>query len=350
MKSLKIFQRIALFCLVHCISFLFTTNNGTQINNLQKHQDKAFVQDYSIKYYAGPEKVKLLKVVSDRNGYIQILSSKGLLRPRDGQFLFPGTLVTDVQDKQTSDKKIAGIGTYKDQFIYIDDKALLSNAWAAKLLYRHKLPGAKLFEGGKDFAFLISDGSKLILMKDSTKLWEGSAGNEAVKDIKFDETNNQFWILGNESVWIFNPEKNTVEKTISDKKISCIGLFNGKMIAGTPEGYLSFELITKKQIGELQNKMPWTELTTVSNIDGNLWLGSTWGAMMLRNDGKYNYYASERWIPSDTIVNIAKGPENSVLILTSKGLARICFKDITLHDKAMYFETQVRERHIRTRV
>lgn len=347
MKSLNIFQKIALFsfaiALVSC-----SANTGTQQSNLQKHQDKAFVQDYSIKYYSGPEKAKLLKVVSDRNGYIQILSSKGLLRPRDGQFLFPGTLVADMQDKQTSDKKIAGIGTYRDQLIYIDDKALLSNAWAGKILYRHKLPTANLFAGGKDFSFLLSDGSKLILMKDSAKLWEGSIEKETVKDIKFDSANNLFWLLGNNSVWIFNPEKNTVERVISDKKMTCIELLNDKLVAGTHEGYLTYDLKTKKQVGELINKMPWTDLTTASNIDGNLWLGSTWGAMMLRSDGKFNYYASERWIPSDTIVDIAKGPAHSVLILTSKGLAKICFRDMTLYDKAMFFEKQVRERHIRT--
>ena len=69
---------------------------------------------------------------------------------------------------------------------------------------------------------------------------------------------------------------------------------------------------------------------------------------MLREDGKFNYYASERWIPSDTVVNIAKGPDNSVLVLTNKGLGKICFKEMTLYDKAMFFEKQVRERHIRT--
>ena len=80
-------------------------------------QDKPFVQDYSIKYNNESKDVNLLKVVSDRNGYVQILSDKGLLRLRAGQFLFPGTIVKDVQDLPTSDKKIAGIGTYQNQLV-----------------------------------------------------------------------------------------------------------------------------------------------------------------------------------------------------------------------------------------
>ncbi|HZK94076.1 MAG TPA: hypothetical protein VFC67_07705, partial [Prolixibacteraceae bacterium] len=77
-----------------------------------QYQDKPFIQNYSIKYNTAGGNIKFGKVVSDRNGYIQIFSSNGLLRPRGGQFLFPGILVKDVQDRETSDKKIAGIGTY----------------------------------------------------------------------------------------------------------------------------------------------------------------------------------------------------------------------------------------------
>ena len=79
-------------------------------SQIPQHADNAFSQDYSIKFLNADNDAQLLKVVSDRNGYIQVLSSKGLLRTRAGELLFPGTLVTDEQDKQTSDKKIAGIG------------------------------------------------------------------------------------------------------------------------------------------------------------------------------------------------------------------------------------------------
>ncbi len=324
---------------------LSATNSVAQIAN--KHLDKPFTQDYSIKYNLADKSIKLSKVVSDRNGYIQILSSKGLLRPRDGQFLFPGTLVTDRQDRPTSDKKIAGIGTYENQLVYIDDKAILSNAWAGKLFSRHTMPGASMLAGGKDFTFLISDGKTLHLLKDSQKLWEGNLAGDEVKDIKFDAVNNFFWILGSASISVFYPNKNEILKVINGNNLTCIAPANGKLIVGTSDGYFEVDSKTMKQSGEVRKKMPWTEITTVSEIDGKIWFGSTWGAMMLRPDGKFNYYASKRWIPSDTIVNIAKGPDNSVLILTSRGMGKIVFNDMTLYEKAMFFEKQVRDRHIR---
>lgn len=320
----------------------------TEKKLIQAHQDKAFTQDYSIKFKLEPRDAELKKVVADRNGYVQVHSSKGLLRPRAGQFLFSGTLVKDVQDRSTSDKKISGIGTYQNQLVYIDNKAVLSNAWAGKLYSRHTLPEARIFAGGKDFSFLISDGKALHLLKDSKNLWEGSLSGEEIRDIKFDEANNLFWVLGKSSIRTFAPDKNELSEVISAANATCIGLASGKLIVGTTDGYFEIDTKTQKQTGDIQRKMPWTDLTTISNIDGKIWFGSTWGAMKLRDDGKFDYYASERWIPSDTVVNIAKGPENSVLILTSNGLGKICFEEMTLHEKAMFFEKQVRDRHIRT--
>ncbi|MFH0867267.1 MAG: hypothetical protein V1904_13815, partial [Bacteroidota bacterium] len=338
-------QQIAILFLAFTVASC-AAKNDKQV--MQQHQDKSFIQDYSIKYKVADEDVKLLKVVSDRNGYIQVFSTKGLLRPRDGQFLFPGTLVTDIQDRQTSDKKIAGIGTYQNQLVYIDDKAVLSNAWAGKLYSRHTMPGAKIFAGGRDFVFLISDGMKLNLLKNSEILWEGAGPGDEIKEIRFDTSNNVFWILGKETITVFSPGKKELEKIVYNQTLTCMGITSDKLIVGTSDGYFEIDLKTKKQIGNIHRKMPWTELTAISEIDGNIWFGSTWGAMMLRKDGKFNYYASQRWIPSDTVVHISKGPENSVIILTNKGLGKICFKEMTLLEKAMFFEKQVRDRHIRT--
>ncbi len=311
-------------------------------------QDKPFIQDYSIKFINENKDVTLQKVVSDRNGYIQILSDKGLLRLRGGQFLFPGTIVKDVQDLPTSDKKIAGIGTYQNQLVYVDDKAVLSNAWAGKLFSRHEMPAARILAGGNDFAFLVSDGKNLVLLKDSQKLWEGSLAGKSITDIKFDTKNNLFRILTPESINSLNPENNELKEEFTGSNLTCFEINDGKIIVGTTDGYFEIDAKTGKQTGEIQRKMPWTELTSVAAIDGKIWFGSTWGAMRLNDDGKFSYYAGKRWIPSDTVLHIAAGPDNSVLILTNAGLGQICFKEMTLYEKAMFYEKQVRERHIRT--
>jgi hypothetical protein len=318
----------------------------TNSPEFKSHTDKLFIQDYSIKYIVQDENVRPYKVESDRNGYIQVLSSEGLLRPSNGQFLFPGRLVSDNHYRPTSDKRISGIGIYRDQLVYIDDKALFSNAWAGKLYSEHPLASAGIFCGGDDFTFLVTDGKKLVLLNNSRVLKEVDFP-ELVRDIKYDASNSRYWILGTETISIFYPAKGEIEQIVKNETLTCIELFSGRLIAGTSDGYFEIDTESKKSQGKVNRGLPCNEITTVSEIDGNLWFGSLKGAFRLRGNGKFDYYASERWLPSDDVIDISMGPENSVLVLTGRGLARICFIPMNLHEKAMFFEKQVRERHIR---
>ena len=52
-----------------------------------------------------------------------------------------------------------------------------------------------------------------------------------------------------------------------------------------------------KQKGEMHKKLPWPEITSVKKINGKLWFGSIRGAFMLCEDGTFNYYYGERWLP-----------------------------------------------------
>ncbi len=103
------------FWIVLIALLAFSCKSKDLSNSREYHLDKPFIQDYSVKYVAAETNVKLYNVESDRNGYIQILSSKGLLRPDHGQFLYPGYLVNDKHYKPTSGKRISGIGKYHNQ-------------------------------------------------------------------------------------------------------------------------------------------------------------------------------------------------------------------------------------------
>ena len=310
------------------------------------YADEVFIQEFSIKYQFDNSRIELQKVAADRNAFVQVLSSHGLLRPRGGELLFPGTLVSKGHYKPTSDKGIKDIQQIENQLVCIDDKAVFSNAWAGKLYSRHELPEARIFAAGVGFEFLITDGKEIHLLKKSKTEWKGKV-EEEIRDLKFDEINQLFWMLGNERIFTFSPEKRMIESVLINSAISCIEVYGNKLLVGTNNGYFEIDTRTKKQIGEVKQKLPWPEITCISEIDGKVWLGSTRGAFLLKDEGKYNYYASKRWLPSDVVVSIAQGPENSVLILTDKGLGQICRKEMTLFDKAMFYQKQVRSRHIR---
>ena len=322
------------------------------------YRDQPYLQDYSIKYILSDSSLVLHNVVCDRNGNIQVLSSKGLLKPRAGQLLVPGTLVSDLSYRPLTDKHVSALGVFDGQFIYADGKAVLSNAWAGKLYTPHGMPGANRVTAGKNFEFLVTDGQALALIQDSLKTWSGSTGAPVI-DIQYLAAKNIFWILTAHSLSTFSPANKkmiTVYKSGDMGKsgeltqmasFTCFAVLSAKVLIGTADGYLELSLADFKQKGPLHRQLPATSLKTIREIGGHLWFGSDKGAFKLRDDGKFDYYASERWLPGDHVIDIAPGENTDVWILTDKGLAKITNDPLTLYEKAMYYESIVRQRHIR---
>lgn len=318
---------------------------GQRATKQPMHSDKPFIQDYSIKYYSDTTKSRVSHIASDWNGKVQILSDKGLLHPFDGQFLYHGSIEPDNYYRFMSDKKISSVGNYQGQLVYLTNAVVFSNAWAGKLFSAHTLPKASLFVGGKEFAFMVSDGHSLELIKDSKSLWKGSLANDEIVGLRFQQSTGVFWILGKKSLSTF--VNNTLTKVLDGNNFTAFDINNQNIVIGTTDGYIDFSIATKKQLGEIRRKLPVPHITAVETINGKVWFGSNIGAFSLRADGKFDYYYGERWLPGNRVLQISKGPKNSVLVLTTAGIGQIEFKKMTLEEKAMYFEEQVRARHIR---
>jgi hypothetical protein len=335
--------------LISSILFIRCTSATTDTGSAEQpvYNDVPYVQDLGIKYYKSDAQKDLQNSWMDRNGVIQVLSTDGLLRTYDGQFLYPGELITDRTYRPLTDKNIKNAIVVEDQFVYLDDVAVLSNAWAGKLFIRHGLKSANIFSGTPDLEFLISDGRALEYLSDDEVTWQGVMDSDVARDVRFDAQSGIFWIRGDKSISTFNPKNQELKRAFSGNDFTSFAITKSKIFVGTGEGYLEVDKSSGKQLGGLNNKLPWTEITYIQEIDGNLWFGSTKGAFMLKDDGKFNYYYGERWLPGNHVIHISQAYDQSVLILTDQGLGQIVFKNMTLHDKAMYYEQQVRDRHIR---
>ena len=344
MKNIAWLITISILVLNSCSTA--ASKNDVQATSV--HTDTPFLQDYSIKYKLNAE-VELKSTFADRNGTIQIFSNEGLFRPHAGHFLYPGELVRDRSYLPMADKNLSGIGSHESQFIYLDDKALFGNAWAGSLYTQHQLNAPNLMAGAPDFHFLISDGKSLAYLNDSESIWKGDLGGEKIVDLKYHQTSEEFLILTASGLYSFSTEDYSLDKKFSGKDFTCFETINQgeKILVGTTNGYLELNGNSFTAIGDIHQKLPWPNLTVIREIDGNTWFGSERGAFMLKPDGKFNYYYGERWILGEKVVDIAAGDDHSVLLLTDGGLAKIVFEKMTLHDKAMYFEKQVRDRHIR---
>jgi len=335
---------------VFLLFFSLSCETGKQQNNVGQpvYKDIPYLQDYAVKYYVEDESIELKKVYTDRNENIQILTSDGVYRPFNGKFQFPGTLRRDKTYRPMTDKKISDMIIYEDQFVYLDDNSVFSNAWAGRLYSPHSAPKVKLLCGGANFSFLISDGISLFYVEDSQRLCEKKLNDDPVLEIKYNKSTGDFLILTETALYSFTPKNHALTSVYKGSRLTCFDITKtgNTVIIGTMDGYFKLD-INSNQKGEINRKLPWTELTSIKEIDGKLWFGSTKGAFMLRENGKFNYYYGERWLPDNMVKHIAPGPDNSVLILTDKGLGQICFKKMTLEEKALIYEKQVRQRHIR---
>jgi len=334
------------------LAFLFSScvESGTQNYKTTQpvYKDVPYLQDYAVKYFFGDENAELKKVYSDRNGVVQVLASNGLYRPSNGHFQYPGRLQPDRTYRPMADKQINDMILYENQFIYVDDMAVFSNAFAGKLYLRHGMLDAKLLSGGPKFGFMVSDGKMLAYVKESEPLWTGQLNDGRILTIKYNRFSGDFLILTEQTLYSFSGQSKELKSVYKGGDFTCFDITDdGKsLVIGTKDGYIELDTAGGEK-GKIQRKLPWTKLTAVKEIDGSLWFGSTKGAFMLREDGRFNYYYGERWLPGNVVTHIVAGPDNSALILTDKGLGQICFEEMTLEDKAMIYEKQVRQRHIR---
>ncbi|MBI0401242.1 hypothetical protein [Cyclobacterium marinum] len=330
--------------------FGFSQAQGQQLpsNSQRVHQDVPFVQEYAIKYYS--EEVPMLdKVYADRNGTVQILSKSGLLRPHAGAFLYPGTLTPDKTYLAMKDKNIVSISTVENQFVYLDDKAVFSNAWAGSLYLQHELPSAASFAHGKDFTFLVSDGGHIHLVSKDGVSYKGKISGSPVIEITYDAATERFLLLAENKLMSFSPADKKLKTLTEGAGFTSFVVREGKnkLAIATKDGYFEWDLLSDKKVGQKQNALPWPVLTSLTEINGLLWFGSEQGAFMEKEDGKFNYYFGERWLPGDKVLHISQKNADEVLILTDKGLGNLVFMSQTLAEKAAYYEQQVRHRHIR---
>jgi hypothetical protein len=326
------------------ISLLVLNNVFAQAQRL--YQDKPFLQEYSIKYYLDSPKADLMAVGMDRNGVVKVLSSKGLLMPHGGQFLYPGNLVPDGTYRFIKDKKLSDLTIYDKQFVFLSDKAVLSDAWAGSLYQSHSLAKADRFAAGPDFTFLVAEGSQLVLLAKDKQVWQGKLDGDKVLKLRYHPAGKQFYILGKAGLYTFSPASQQLTRVLEGKNFTAFDVVtDSRIIIGTAEGYLEWHPATKKST--MKTKLPATDITAVEQVGNKTWFGTSQGAFTIDSKGRIDYYNGERWLPGNEVVDISRGADNSVLILTKAGLGELVFKSMTLADKAAFYDKQVRARHIR---
>ncbi|MCE7057637.1 hypothetical protein LZF95_23345 [Algoriphagus sp. AGSA1] len=311
------------------------------------YQDTAFVQEYSVINSRGLSDLSIQSLASNRAGNVQVLENMKLLRPEGGQFQVWGTLAPDRSYLPMADKKVKAIDSYQGEMIYLDDQSVFSNAWAGSLFLKHELPAAHRFEGGRQFDFLISDGKRLQYVGPSIEKPLILSVPQEVLDIRYDSTQDKFWVLSEEKVYQFDPGSRELQEELSARGLSSLAYFlpQNQLVLGSDSGYFIYDIQSKTQ-SPLLTKIPWADILVVESWEDELWFGTGKGAFAILPDGEIKYYYLERWLPGEEVYDIAFGLEE-IYLLTNEGLATIHRKEMTLGEKAEYFDEYTRKNHLR---
>ena len=318
------------------IIFLITANNLWS----QTYTDIPFLQDYSIQYEKQDSTNQLIGINTDRNKNIQVVSSKGLLSPWEKK------LKTNFQYRPLLEYKIQGITVHDNQFYYLTNNEVFSFAYGGNFKINHGLQEPVSFSIGKgNTVFLISKNQFAYSEKGTHKIenfqWVGTPIS-----ILYHSAQNNFLILTRNRLYQFNPKDQRLKEVYSGNGFTSMEIFQNDILIGTSSG-IYFLNQENWELKKIMNQVPCPQITALKNIKGSLWAGSAKGAFKLREDGKFDYYASKRWLLDDHVIDISDGPDQSILILTQKGLSKISFKLMTLESKAAYFQEIQRKRHIR---
>lgn len=76
-------------------------------------------------------------------------------------------------------------------------------------------------------------------------------------------------------------------------------------------------------------------------------MGSNHGSYLTEDHENFRYFASQRWLLEDEVLDVATDSQGHGYILTRSGVSRIKFQPMTLGEKAEYFFDKIRKRHLR---
>jgi hypothetical protein len=96
-----------------------------------------------------------------------------------------------------------------------------------------------------------------------------------------------------------------------------------------------------------EDGLPWNEFTCMAvSPDGDVWFGTTIGAIRWRDGQGFVYRQGPRYMPGDHVNDLAFQGAEGVWFATDKGVGLLAYPVITLAEKAGYYEEQA-ESHIK---
>ena len=303
----------------------------------QSFPDSTYLMPVSEKYQTSEGIIEkgVNKLVIDYNGIAYLHADKGLYRVYEDQIVQDGFYLS------LADKKPIDI-TAQEQtgyLFYLYDSLYLTNAHAGKL-YAH-LPKAY------QFIRVSADYKVLVYTLEGGAIYHN---NSLLANIRIPAGlleiytyQNDFYALTDTK--IFRLEHNDWKELFNSKSFQSIAFANHSIYLGTDEGMMEIDF-QGNILSPLDKQLPVRDIKKLSYRKGQLWAITDKGAFLKDSLG-CRYFASQRWLDNDRLIDIGFDNKEDVYLLSSTGLNKIAYKEMTLAKKATFFEDKIRKNHMR---
>lgn len=299
--------------------------------------DLPFTQAVSVKYNV-PQGLELIKVITDYNDNVQVLTKQGFYR------LSGNDLVRDLRFRPLAQKIPVDVTTQEGSghlyYLYADK--CLTNGYAG--IPYINLPQGRFNRVAVDAAGrMLLSGSNALAIGNNGKLEELPLIPEGVQ--RMEANGGTFFILTNKAVYVLKDHRFVPVHTVKDA--TAMAFKGNDILLGTANGYYGINRNSGDTSMSLQTRVPVPVISELLVTNGHIWAGTGAGAFMRTDSGTYRYFASKRWLDQDVVKSMAADSHGDVYVLTGTGLNKIAFIQQTLAQKTAFFERKIRERHIR---
>lgn len=303
-------------------------------------KDEPYTTPLSIKFSVSPkwENTQFKKVVVDGDNSIFILTDQGLFRD------FPGEVISkDLMYSSLADKKPVDICIQETtgHLYYLYPDRFLTNKHAGTICGH--LPVGKYTDiaVNADYDVLVTGEQGAALYNRSKKVKEINIPQG--KFVRLYTSENKFWYLTTTGIFSLNGDKWT--KVHSGNNLTAIAFSEDKIAVGTTDGYYVINQ-SGKTVEPTNNKLPVPAISNMLTVENKYWFATEDGAFV-KQPKRFDYYASQRWLNSNTIVDMAADVNGNLYFLTSNGLNKIEFTKETLACKAAFLQDNLRKYHLR---
>lgn len=303
-------------------------------------KDLPYRAPVSVKYRLSPKwkDVTFKKIVVDGDNSIFVLTNAGLFRDFHDEILSKDLRYASLADKYPVDIAVQE-GTGYLYYLYSD--RFLTNKHAGTI-------SGHLPENEYTHMAINADDDVLLTGKQGARVYNRS---RKVKELDVPGgqfvglyvSGRQFWYLSSTGIYLLKGDK--WMQIHSGKNLTALAFNGDQMAAATNDGYYVMDI--NGQIVEPRNqRLPVNAINRMLAVDGKYWFATNKGAFVKQPE-RYDYYASQRWLDQDSIIDMAADNDGNLYFLTPAGLNKVQFMQETLAEKAAFLQENLRKYHLR---